>query len=90
MKEFYIVDDYTSCGIWDEVNHTHASGLLKGDWRLRGIQHPLASDGLYQKAGIQKPSYSQLPMIACVTEAGIEQQFNVTAQGAADFIRARI
>ncbi|MBX9671048.1 MAG: hypothetical protein K2X93_25880 [Candidatus Obscuribacterales bacterium] len=103
--KFYIIDDYTVSGkcIWDEFlltevaklpsrpqGWTKPAGLPDGDWTMANGMWPMASDGAYIGAGIRKPTFEQLPVVFCVTEAGVEEQCRVTAAQAAAFVRARI
>jgi hypothetical protein len=41
--------------------------LPVGDYMVFDIMHPIASDALYGKAGITKPSFQQLPAVYAIT-----------------------
>ena len=83
MKEFYVVEDYSSCAIWDELilgelkklpskpkgwPRPETAGLPEGDWTLNCGMHQMATQGTYSKARIWQPTYEQLPAIFCVTD----------------------
>lgn len=104
-KNFYIIEAYTRMSIWDDFLLNHASKLPtkpvgwntrlhdipEGDYTVgHGIFYWFGSGSLCADAGIRKPEFEELPVIFCVTIEGVEEQCNVTAEQAADFIRARI
>ena len=103
-KRFFIIEDYTSCSIWDtfilESMLTLPSKprgwerpkntLPEGDWTLACGHHQMASDGAYEKAGIPKPTFEQLPAVFCVDDHGVRDRYRVTAQQALDFVRENL
>lgn len=65
-------------------------GKVEGDWTLSCGWHHMATDGAYEKAGITKPTFEQIPAVYYVGPNGVESQFNVTAEQATEFIKARL
>ncbi len=104
-KKFFIVDDYSSSDgtkvLWDKWLYYGLPSLPskpkgwdqplpEGDWTMANGMWSMASDGAYSKAGIRKPTFDQLPVIFCVTDACVEEQCRVDVAQANAFIRARI
>ena len=105
MPQFLIVDDYTDKPIWDDfiframlslkskpVAWTRKENTLpEGPWTLFNGMYPLASDKAYKEFGVRKPAFNELPVIFVLNCDGtVQEQCNVTADQAAEFIAARI
>ncbi len=105
MQRFFVIEDYTVCTVWDRLILEEMLGLPskpvgwgrtentlpEGNWTLGHGIHQMATDGAYEKAGIPKPSFEQLPAMFCVDDDGIVGQYRVTtAPRAVEFIRKHL
>jgi len=105
MKNFLVIDDYSTCAIWDSLIlramlslPTKPKGWPRpentnpeGEWLLSYGMYPMATPDAYRKAGIQKPQVEELPVIFCLVNGAIvSRRNNVTADHAADFIRENL
>jgi hypothetical protein len=106
MKDFYVVDDYTSECLWDRFIHEQMAmlpskprgwqsaethSLCEGNWELGHAMHNMASTEAYAKAGFWKPEFEQLPAIFCVHGDGkVEFLYNAKPTQTREFVAARI
>ncbi len=104
---FVVVDDYTSHSLWDELvpalpqigsrpagatwEHQHPD-LPEGSWAFLHAIHNMASDGLYAKGGITKPTFEQLPAVYAIQHGQSVGHYvlNANIGIAVEFIRARL
>jgi hypothetical protein len=104
-KKFLIVEDYTDISIWDTLImqamlalkskpkgwSRPENTLPEGDWTLACGFYSMATDAAYKNFWVRKPSFQELPVVFVVNPDGsVEEQCNVTADQAAEFINARI
>ena len=105
MRRFFVIEDYTACAIWSELTMTELlklpskpqgwdrpeNTLPEGDWELAYGIHQMTIDGAYQKAGIPKPEFEDLPTLFCVDgDKVIRRDKVMTAEAALEFIRENL
>jgi hypothetical protein len=97
-----VVDDYTSYGLFDELTFrgfpligskprgADSPAVPEGKWRMVNVMHSMASDRLYAKAGIAKPTFEQLPALYAITQGELIGHcvFNARFEDAVAFIKA--
>lgn len=109
MKRFLIVDDHSSCAIWDAFlfdvvktlkSRPEQEGFERwcppttpqGKWIVANAMNPMMPpDSAYTNFGVRVPMFEEMPIIFVVNPDGsVEEQANISAEQAGEFINARI
>lgn len=69
FKTFFVVDDYTSIGLWDRLCPRIGELPPTGEnWDVHVIDEPIVADSVYMGCGCVRPRFDQQPVIYCIEQ----------------------